>query len=257
MNHQQALVLLATAAATPGQPPGDLDAALRHASTCRICAARFGHLLAALRAGEEDVVDCGASDELLPEYLAALQAGRSDAPQWAPLRLHLVGCAACSAALAELHELHDFATGARGAEPPLYPAPRVAARPSEGRTWWLDDLGRLVVDLARALVPVQPALGGLKSSDDEALAAGTIAGAVPDLDVQLALEGQSAGERRTLLVTVVIPGRDWPDLAGSEVTLLRDQEQVAHRITDAFGTTVFADLPAAEIERYSVVVEAR
>jgi hypothetical protein len=32
---------------------------------------------------------------------------------------------------------------------------------------------------------------------------------------------------------------------------------VAHRITDAFGTTVFADLPAAEIERYSVVVEAR
>lgn len=253
MDHPDALLTLLAFAERPGAPPPALERALDHVATCPACAAGARQLLAALGAAAEDRLTCAEAEELLPEFLAA--PGGAAAPAWADLRAHLACCPACLAALADLALLRDLAEGA-GVEPPAYPAP-----PPAPRAWSVDALGRLLVDLARALLPPagSPALAGLKSGPAGAtLAEASVAGALPDLELHIAVEGRPGSDLRTLVVTVDIPSRGgWPNLAGSEVALLHAGVELRRAATDAFGTVAFHDLSAEEVARLSLVVLPR
>ncbi|NTU83303.1 MAG: hypothetical protein HGA45_28695 [Chloroflexales bacterium] len=258
MDHSQALTILLAFAGQPGRPPPDLDAAIAHMAACPACAAGAGQLIDALRLAAEDRLTCAESEGLLPEYLAALAMGGGDVAQWEDLRVHLAGCPACTAALADLAELQALSDGAFGVEPPAYPAPRRVGAASAPRPWRLDELGRLVVDLARALVPPSsaPALAGLKAAPGQTtLATATLSEALPDLELHIAVEGRPDADRRILVVTVIIPSRGgWPNLGGSEVALLQGGREVVRATTDPFGTVAFTGLAAADIDRFTLAV---
>lgn len=263
MEHSQALAILLAFAERPDSAPPGIDAALVHMGGCPVCAAGTRQLAAALRLAARDRLTCAECEELLPAYVAVSALGQGEASRWAAMRVHLVGCPACTAALADLAELQAFAEGAIGVAPPSYPAPRpspAAARAPQARPdspWRIDELGRLLVDLARSLLPAGPSLSpaGLKSEPaGAAVAAAQLADTMPDLQLQLVLERSSASARR-LLVTVDIPSRGgWPNLGGSEVTLLDGAKEVAGAITDSFGTAVFAELSDAELGRLTLAV---
>ncbi len=256
MDHSQALVTLLAFAERPGAPPPELDAAVAHVTACPTCSQGAAQLMASLGQGEEDRLTCAESEELLASFLAAGALGQAEAPAWADLRVHLAGCPACGEALAELAELQALADGAAGVEPPAYPAPRRAApaRPA----WRIDELGRLLVELGRALLPSAPgpALAGLKAGPGQTtVAAATLGEALPDLELQIAVEGRPEAARRALVVTVSIPSRGgWPNLGGSEVALLREGAEVARATTDAFGTVAFADLDAGALAELTLAV---
>lgn len=237
--------------ASTGTPPPELDAAQAHVAGCPVCQARLAYLPAALAEGGEDRLTCAECAADLAEFLAARDAGRDQQPEWADLARHLAACPHCSAALGELALLRDHAETLVAATPPQ---PQLAfVRPQAEPAWRVDSLGQLLVALARALRPVRPA-AGLKQGGAITLAEGAVNDALADLELQLAVEGRPDAETVTLLVTVTLAGRAWPDLGGSAVTLLRDGAELERQFTDAFGSAAFDGLAAAELARYSLVV---
>lgn len=275
MEHSQALATLLSFAEQPARPPPGLDAVIAHVAACPACATGIAHLAEALRFATEDRLTCVECDELLPEYLAAAALPQDAAPRWAELRVHLVACPACREALADLAELQALAERASGAEPAAYPAARTdkavpPARPAPAPArprpppvqspWSLDSLGRLIVDLAQALLPASPSpsppLAGLKSAPCQTtLAEVTIGDALPDLALRITVEGRLDADRRHLLVSVEIPSRGgWPNLGGSEIVLLKGEQMVARATTDAFGSAAFTNLAAGEIEQHTLMV---
>ena len=259
MEHRQILTILLAFATNPGNPPSELNQAIAHMVDCPTCATRTRQLVAALRLPAEDQLTCEECEELIPTYLAASAPGQADPLHWAALQLHLVGCPACSEALADLIELQGLAESTLGAEPPAYPIPGRAARPATRGPWRLDSFGRLLVNLAEALLPPPPAVApaGLKAAPGQTtLGAATLADALPDLELHIAVEGRPGTDRAALLVTVTIPSRGgWPNLGGSEVSLLDRGKEIARATTDAFGKAVFPDLDLSALERFSLAVE--
>lgn len=258
MDHSQAIAILLAFAERPGDPPPGLGAAVAHVTACPTCGPGAAQLLASLRLGEEDRLTCAEGEELLPAYLGAIALGQPEAPAWADLRVHLAGCPACSAALADLAELRALADGTLGAEPPAYPAPRRQTQSPGRPAWRIDELGRLLVELGRALIPTAPgaAVAGLKAAPGPTtVAEATVGEALPDLELHIAVEGRPESERRALVVTVSIPSRGgWPNLGGSEVALLHEGGEVARATTDAFGTAAFPDLDAGALAGLSLAV---
>lgn len=236
---------------TAGEADPELEAALTHMAGCPACTARLRHLPAA--AATDDQLDCAACEPQLPEFLAARAAGEADQPAWDSVRQHLAGCAHCAAVLRDLEALYELAEAP--ALTPV-PAPRLDfLRPAPAPPWRLDNLGTLLVDLARALRPALESPAGLKRGGGTTLEEGELRDALPDLELRLALEEQGGEARRRLRVTVHIPSRGgWPNLAGSEVVLRRGEEELDSQLTDSFGTVVFADLEAATLGDYSLAV---
>lgn len=254
----------------PDLDPDRWEQAMAHVVQCPHCASRVGTLLQALKTGQEDTLTCQECQELLPGYLRARE-GKEKQPQWREVAGHLAICPSCSADHRTLAELVTLAEGDVGVEPPAYPVPDLTFLREEpprqtGVRWWLDEVGRLVVQLSDDLLQaVQPrglraAAAGLKAGPSPgALFEMSLPDAVPDLAVTISSEEEPGDAGRcTLLVTVEKTSRGgWPHLAGSEVVLRRREKELNRQWTDAFGQAVFEGVETRDLGDLAVEITPR
>lgn len=217
-------------------------------------------------------VDCRACQDQLSAYVDAELAGDDAAAAFPTVQTHLAGCATCQLARDELKTLLAQEQSGELAPPPLAAtfdfsylttapvAPPAKSQPA-GQPWRLDALGRLVIqftaDLLRGMQgpTLQPSY--LKGDAPPPLSY-VLTGAVDDLDVRINAEpARNDPGRYDVEVEVEIPSRGgWPNLAGSVVALVVENEEVDRQETDAFGKTLFEDLPADALPGLAVVIEA-
>jgi hypothetical protein len=254
------------------QKHSQVEAAISHMSACSDCLRSANYLLKAVIVAEEDDLTCEDCQEQLPEYLFAQISGLPADPAWRAIELHLSVCARCAKIAAELAELSAFGDRTSGVEPPAYPKPELSflraesmvPQPVQARWWQQDQIGRLLITLSEDLLHIlQPPASQFAFS-----AFPHKAGASPiplwqialdkeldDLAIRvLAVQMPDDLRHCMLAVDVNIPSRGgWPELAGSRVTLRRNDIELAMQETDAFGKTIFegiaiADLPTLVIE---------
>jgi anti-sigma factor RsiW len=269
---QQALEYL-SAYMEDAETRGDaLAQALNHMRGCPECQHNSTFLAQALTAAKEDRMNCRDCQEWLPDYLQAEEDGQADQAQWQKVALHLTTCPVCAAAYAELAELAALANKEPDIEPAAYPAPRLdflreqpaqALQPAKV-PWRLDQLGRLVIELSADLLrslqtpAFQPgyAGAGLKSQANSVLWALNLVDAVEDLEVAITTQPLSeAPERCRMSIQVSIPSRGgWPNLAGTTISLQRDQQELATRTTDPFGIVVFSELAITDLPHLQVTI---
>jgi len=243
----------------------EAEAALDHIGKCPHCGRRVGYLVRVLTADEEDLMTCQECQDLLPEYLQAETDGRADDAQWHRVALHLETCPHCSAEYAELSALLELAHGERGVEPPRYPVPdlsflrRKQDRPPQPVSipWHLNELGHLIIEFSAEILrafqmPVyQPAYAtaGLRARSPRTLCQLSLKEAVKDTEITITAEEKRADPTRcAVTVKVAIPSRGgWPNLAGTEVILKRDELQLDAQTTDAHGEAVFEGIATDDL----------
>ncbi|MEZ4660855.1 MAG: hypothetical protein R2911_25165 [Caldilineaceae bacterium] len=143
--------------------------------------------------------------------------------------------------------------------------PAVAERTVDDVTWRLTELRRMVVtfseEFVAALQPKSLQYATLKSAGDELFRVDS-ADMAADLNVTVSARPKRRTADQSAIQYVVsvdaqIPSRGgWPNLAGTNVTLLVDGQAVATRQTDAFGKVVFDAVARADLGRMEVAVEA-
>lgn len=215
--------------------------------------------------------DCAACDSQLAAFVDR-ELASGDAPARFPAVVaHLAQCNRCQQAYQELRALLRLErTGELVAPPapasfdfsylPLRPA-AMAVTSAEPKPWRLDALGRLVIEFSAELLrslqgpALQPTM--LKSDAPAGLRY-ELGGAVDDLIVRIEAEAQRRNPQQvTIEVEVDIPSRGgWPHLAGSTVTLRRDDGLLDQQETDAFGKAVFEDVSTDDLPQLSFTVEA-
>lgn len=257
----------------PDLHQAEIDLAIDHIRECSHCKRKIGYLVRVLTIEEEDALTCGECQALLPDYLQAKTDQQAHQALWRPIALHLETCPYCSAEYATLSSLAALAYGEQGAEPPYDPVPDLSfLRKKKGGVlqpikvpWHLDELGHLVIrfstDLVQALQlqtdQMVRATAGLKSDKSSRILFQTsLEEAVEDLEVIItAEERQDDPTRCTVIVEANILSRGgWPNLAGTEVKLKRDEFELETQVTDAFGQTVFEGVPTADLARLIVEI---
>jgi hypothetical protein len=239
----------------------ELQAALSHIRACPNCAQRVGRLIRALTTEEADQLGCQECQDRLPAYLVAETNQQPDAAQWHPIALHLQTCPHCSAAYATLAHLTELAEGRRGVEPAHYPIPRLPflqdkqTRPPQPVRipWRWDEAGRLVIAFSAELVQAlqsstqQPGYATTRrkaSRSPEIIYQFLLTDAVEDLELTMTAEpARDNPVQCVVIVEVLIPSRGgWPHLAGTEVTLKRNDQKLETQMTDTYGKAVFAGI---------------
>lgn len=222
---------------------------------------------------------CLACQASLAAFVDAELDGQPAAERFPAVAGHLATCKTCQQDYAELRALlamerdgqFEQPPGAEAepvfdriaslsVEPQAEPAPGARSTPSAARQlpeplrrpWRLEAAKRLVIefsaDLLRALQPspLQPAT--LKSGAAPTVSY-TLAGEVDDLNVAIHVEpSRQDPHLATVEVDVEIPSRGgWPHLAGSAVTLRRNEDVLDEQETDAFGKAVFEDVAVDDL----------
>ncbi|MCK6623699.1 MAG: hypothetical protein DPW09_02065 [Anaerolineae bacterium] len=205
--------------------------------------------------------DCPAVIEL-GEY----QLGLVNEATATRLAAHLERCPHCQA---ELARLADFLAEDASLAAPAAPGEETSWQQGEGFRWrQLKETGQLVIqivgealDKASRYVSQGPprladqlAYGGLRS-EDPARSLGQLAltKEVEDLEVIITAETmRRQADQCAITVHVNIPSRGgWPNLAGTAVTLKRDEVKLTTHTTNAHGQTVFEGIPTAEFAHLS------
>ena len=252
----------------PDQHRADLDTAISHLRDCPDCQSRLGHLAQALNIEEEDQLTCQVCEELLPEYLRAETVEEAGEARWHYVTLHLKTCPSCSEAYATLLDLTELAFEEETEEPSYHPAPDLSFLPKKEPPpipWHLDELGHLIVefsaDLLRALQPpaYQPAYAPVRTKSDPSrrtLCQLSLKEAVEDLELTIvAEETREDPAYCTVMVEVDIPSRGgWPNLADTEVTIKRDNNEIETQLTDAFGKAIFEGVVTDELGQLVVEI---
>jgi len=241
----------------------ELDEAIAHVSQCPRCKERLGFLVRTLQSDAEDTLTCEQCQDQLPDYVQAQETGQADDTQWQAIALHLHTCPHCAAAHAELVELIQFAYGEQGQEPPLTPIPDLFFLPHRQirDSWhWEDGIG-LVIEFTQGLLraldalslqpAVQPAYAAVRTGAEGAQTlAYELREEINDLEVTItAQEEQTAPRVHAITVRVVLPGKDWPHLAGTQVTLKRWDAEGETQTTDAHGEAVFEGIAGDDLPR--------
>jgi hypothetical protein len=250
----------------PAEHQAKAEAAMEHIETCSHCQNNLGYLTRAIATPVLDQLTCEECQKRLPEYMQTDIAGQPDLNRWRAVAPHLANCPRCAAVYADLTDMLALANRERGLEPEKYPAPRLLflarepASPQQVRQipWRLDQFGRLVVELTTELVRAiqppafQPAYATAQKAESAALLLRlTLADALEDLAVTITAEPVRGAAALCVVITqIVIPSRGgWPNLAGSEVTLKRDQAEIGTQVTDAFGNAVFQEILTDDLAR--------
>jgi hypothetical protein len=259
MHCQMAIERLLTYLDQPDFHQTELNAALRHIATCRYCEQRVGYLVRALNTPDEDTLTCEECEELLPEYYQADIEGHTAGARWRPVARHLATCAHCSVAYATLIDLSTLAFGEH--DVPLSDPLDLSFLSKEKKTklsqpeplWWLDEWGHLIIQFSAELIRAwQPPTfaAGLKKSETSPPTLGQFSMQTKeDFEVTITAERKRNDPTHcTMTVQVNIPSRGgWPNLAGTEVSLKRDQEILAMQITDAYGEAIFEKVAIADL----------
>lgn len=197
---------------------------------------------------------CAACLDTLEAYVDGQLAGQPAAALFPRVAAHLDACVDCSIAYAMLYDLR--LQGANLPEPPAIPAPDLGflpgARPSlaqAARAALSAQGGRLRLAFSHVLLelaaPASPALamrGGAPAPVFEI----TIEAPAPGVE-QLQVIGYAQPDGLvSVRVRLRLPGRDWPDLAGAEVSLALEHSR-RQALTDAWGEAVFENVAQAEV----------
>jgi uncharacterized protein YbaR (Trm112 family) len=275
----QAAEILSAYLEDPNWHRAEATAAISHVAACPDCRHNMDSLLQALAAEGEDQMNCDECETLLPEYLLAEEDGKSQQDRWRPLALHLLVCPHCSSEHTALSAMARMELEERGAEPARYPVPdlsflsdaRKKTAQSQADFWHLDELGRLIIRLATALLPPParlapvyavreeeeisaPEAGGRRSLGRLSLGSPTL----DDLEVDVTvLPSKDDPALCVIVARVEMPSR-WPNVAGSEVTL-EAGGIVSTVVTDESGEATFRGVALAALDSatLSVRVEGR
>jgi hypothetical protein len=227
-------------------------------------------LAGALLAQIDDAA-CAACLDELEAYVAAQLDGDEYAARWPAVATHLDACVACAESYALLYAA-QVAERAQLA-PATIPAPdlsflqaNIASPSAAGDLRAALGLAvaragtRLRLTISRALLdllpaPSAPALA-FRSGGGTALFELTLdetGSTIERLNVS-AYADRAAAERCAVRVQVAVRGREWPDLAGIAIALyVGDEQRTA--ATDAWGESVFADVPTVALARLVVEVD--
>ncbi|MFN8459062.1 MAG: zf-HC2 domain-containing protein [Anaerolineae bacterium] len=183
--------------------------------------------------------------------LGEYQLGLLAEVEVARLAAHLEHCPHCQA---ELARLADFL------------AEEISWQPGEGFRWrWVKETGQLIIQVVGETLdnvarwvsqpPVdQLAYGSLRSEGpDRSVGQLALLKAVEDLEVIIMVETMPRQTNHcAITVQINIPSRGgWPNLAGTEVTLKRNEVKLTTHITNAFGQTIFEGIPTADFTQLS------
>jgi hypothetical protein len=120
----------------------------------------------------------------------------------------------------------------------------------------LDEWGRLIIQFSAkffsAWQPPTFAAAGLKRSETSSKTLSQFSGQLQDdLEISATVEQERKDPAYcTITMQINIPSRGgWPNLAGLEVTLKRDQEIIATQVTDAHGEVVFERIKAVDLDQ--------
>jgi hypothetical protein len=266
---RRALDRLAVYLEHPSQHPSEWETTLHHLRSCPHCRASVVHLNRAYTTDADDQLTCEECQERLPEYLAAFVSEQAAGGNWHSVALHLALCPYCSELFDELLHLSEIAERAPDQKRPRDVTPRLAFLESPSNVspsvapWRRDELGRLIIafsaELIRALQAAAqpaPAAAGVKSAAPVVLQLDT-ADATGDLEVSISAEpARDAPARYTIVVDVRVLNRGgWPNLGGSIVTLMYDDQTIGMRTTDAYGTAVFEHIETADLARMVAVIQ--
>lgn len=215
-----------------------------------------------------DPAACDRCLEKLDDYVAAQLAGREYTTLFPEVATHLDACVQCAAAYARLYELEAEA-GAL-ARPEEIPEPDLSFLPGEslatilarsvqrqGERRSLRLPLRLQMRLSEALLallaPPAP-LVATRSGDRLRYELSPEQAAEADLPLHLRVyeEGQRPG-MGVVEITVAPPGESWPDLGGRTITLAYGDTR-RRETTDAWGVTLFRDVPLASLGAATVIV---
>lgn len=219
-------------------------------------------LLRSLRSPVDDSLTCWQSRELMPELaLASAEVARGD-PEWIALGAHLEQCPACSTLWAELLALDEL-DEAEVALAAAAPAPDLSfARRAPLFAVRIASLSEAVISFGQGLVTaVEQAFAPQPFATQRAQLV-EYAGKIPNEQTEHLFSATvqvrrspTAADHCTLLVTVVPPGKAWPDLAGTLVTMHGSTAPAAPVETDSYGVVSFADVPLVELPALSLHVE--
>lgn len=240
-----------------------IDLAIDHIRDCSHCERRVGHLVRALTLKHEDSLTCGECQALLPDYVQAERDQQAGQSRWKQVALHLQTCPHCSGEYQALSGLVALAYGEQGTDPPYDPVPDLSFLDKKKAEriqipWRLDELGRLVIQLSADLVQalrlqtdqMAHAAFSLKSdTSSQVLFQLSLQEAVEDLGVAITAEQRRDDpDHCTVIVEANIHSRGgWPNLAGTQVTLKRDDSELETQLTDAFGQAVFEGIATANL----------
>jgi hypothetical protein len=220
------------------------------------------HALARALLAAPDPAACDACLDALEGYVDAQLAGEGYQALLPTVAAHLDSCVECAVSYAVLYEVR--LAEARGALPSVAaPPPDLSFLPQRqglaellvGALRRAGDTLRLALSepLLDALrdAPRPPALA-LRDADDEPLFALDLATPDPLVErLTLAAYAESSPGSCQVQVSVALPGRSWPQLAGLPVRLVsRNLERSA--LTDPWGEASFERIPLTALPGLSV-----
>ena len=202
--------------------------------------------------------DCQPILAQLEDYIAQQLAGADYQGLMADVADHLDGCVTCADSYARLYELALAEAAGRLPTPAYIPPPSLHFLP--GLSQRLQQAMRragqaiqlqLSAELLALLTP-QPAAFAFRAGEDNLL---WQLEAQPTLPLHLAVyQDLLRPEQCQLEVTMQIPGREWPNLAGIRVEI-ESPAGISQTVTDSWGLATFANLPIATLPQLTLTVQ--
>lgn len=215
---------------------------------------------------------CQTCLEQLDGYVTAQLAGQDYAVRFPEVAAHLDACPDCAEAYGRLYELELAAATGRLPLPNRLPkpdlsflAPQAAPGLAEALSAAVRRLGNgLTFHLSAGLLPLlrpAPALAAVRVPADSVRYGEVLLALEPDdarrAGLPLGLTAYRDARRPEvclLEVKVEPPGRSWPDLGGTTVTLTAAGDQ-RRAVTDAWGLAAFEGVAVAHLAQLMVEIE--
>lgn len=203
--------------------------------------------------------DCEPILAQLEAYIAHQLAGKAYRRLLASVADHLDGCVACSQAYARLYELALAEAAGRLPTPAHIPPPDLHFLPNRSQRLQqaVRRFGQAIqLQLSAELLPLltpRPAALALRAAEQNLL---WELEAQPDLPLALAVyRDLLRPDTCQLEVSVQLPGREWPNLAGIQVEI-ESPAGISQTITDPWGVAIFANLPIVALPQLTLTIQS-
>ncbi len=227
-------------------------------------------LMKILRSQPDDVI-CRRCLDNLEDYVASQLAGEDYLSRFADMATHLDGCPECAGAYARVYELELADSSNQLLQPDYIPEPDLSfLNPQPLRSQmdllkqairqWSDGISfQLTTELLQWLRPSpMPQLRKTPTTQDRfgELILNLSSDQLPELElpVSVAIFMDTQNPKICMVELIVAsPGRSWPNLEGSKVTLkINDKEKTTE--TDHNGLAAFTDIPIDALDTLQINV---